>query len=71
MKYIDIRFEFEELEEDDYKYIDLKAVSVAGTNLTEAERNSQAEILAQSDRYWVDTANAIINVIGGEEKVRL
>jgi hypothetical protein len=71
VKYIDIRFEFEEVTEDDYTYHDLVTVSLEKTDIDEKSRSSIAETFAQSDRYWVDTCNTIVNVIGGEPKVTL
>ena len=67
MPHIDIRFEFDPLE--DYEadtYYRLRGVKFLGSDLATADRDGIAETWGQSDRYYTETVNEIIEVIGND-----
>ena len=69
IKKLELEFIFDEQVDDDYTRLELKDIRTGpGTTLTEEERQTVAEIWAQSDSYWADsywadTCSEILNVI--------
>lgn len=64
MAFIDIRLEFEEVEEDGETYLEFSSISRTDTDFTNDQLNSNGESWAQSDFWQVGVNNAFGQLIG-------
>lgn len=65
--YIDVRFHFDKVEEDDYDDYDLKSVERIGSNIPQDEFDGIGETLGQSDRWHVGGVNATLEAMTGSK----
>lgn len=73
MKSVTVRFEFDEIEEEDdfeegaaVSYLDLTAVYLIDSDLTEEEHDNVGEMLSQSDRWQIKGTEAVLMVLAGD-----
>lgn len=69
MSYIDVRIEFSEEVEDfgdgeKYTHYNPEKVYVVSSDISDEERYGIGESAAQSDRYTVGVANAVLSALG-------
>lgn len=71
MKKLVLEFIFDEVEEDDYSELELRALRLGeGSTLSPGERRGVTEMWGQSDQWHVDIHNDILNVLdSGIEEV--
>jgi hypothetical protein len=65
MKYIDIRFEFDEEHEDDYTFYELARIHRLQTDMDDEDITRMTEMLAQSDKWHIDDHNGLIYALEG------
>ena len=67
MKYIDIRFTFNEVVEDDYVFHDLVAAQLVDSDIPPENVRGITETLAQSDRWNVGAPGAVLAAMESTE----
>ncbi|QIG58254.1 MazG-like nucleotide pyrophosphohydrolase [Gordonia phage Skog] len=72
LSHVDLRLHLSEPgEDDDYSCYNITGIGVINSSLSLGERDGLAESMAQSDRWQVDGANAVVTAVGSESVVEV
>ena len=63
MKYIDVRFSFNEIDDGEWVHLDYSSVELLNSNIPKEGRESVAEAWAQSDKYWTEITGDVIEAV--------
>lgn len=71
MKSVTIRFEFEEVEEeDDFEegavYLDYTGARLVDSDLTAEEHDNVGDMLSQSDRWMIRVTEGVLMILAGD-----
>lgn len=71
MSYIDVRFNFEDEQEDGYIHRELVSIQRIATDVPIGELDSIGETLGQSDHWHVGGVNATLDAMVGSAKPKI